>query len=52
MTKTWFVNGKRYSNTNNITQYGKLILKLKKLLKLYKENVIFVLVIKVKFISK
>ena len=39
MTKTWCVGGKHYSNTNNISQYEK-VLKLKNLLKLSKVIVV------------
>ena len=36
MTKTWYVGGKHYSNTNNITQYEKVNPKNKKLVKIIK----------------
>ena len=36
MTKTWCVGGKHYSNTNNITEYGKVNPKNKKLVKIIK----------------
>ena len=34
MTKTWFLGGKHYSNTNNITQYEKIDPRTKKLVKI------------------
>ena len=36
MTKTWCVGGRHYSNTNNITQYEKVNLRNKKLVKIIK----------------
>ena len=36
MTKRWFVGGRHYSNTNNITQYEKINPKTTKLFKIIK----------------
>ena len=36
MTKTRCLGGRHYSNINNITQYGKINLKIKKLVKIIK----------------
>ena len=36
MTKTWFLGGGLYSNTNIITQYEKVNPKIKKLVKIIK----------------
>ena len=36
MTKTWYVGGKHYSNTNNITQSENVNPKTKKLVKIIK----------------
>ena len=36
MKKTWFVGGRHYSNTNNITQYEKMNPKTAKLVKVIK----------------
>ena len=50
MIRTWCVGGKNYSNTNILTQYGKKTLRLKNLLEFFKEFVVFVVVIKTKFL--
>ena len=34
MTKTWCLEGRQYSNTNNMTQYEKVNPKTKKLVKI------------------
>ena len=38
MTKTWFLGGGHYSNTNNIIEYEKVNPKTKKLVKIIKET--------------
>ena len=49
MTKTWCVGGRHYSNTNNISEYEKKNPKTKNSLKYLKENVVFLVVINLKF---
>ena len=50
MTKTWCIGGRHYSNTFNTFEYGKLNPKTKKLVKLLEVNVVFMVVINVKFL--
>ena len=50
MTKTWCVGGKHFSNSNIITQYEKVNPRTKKLVKLSKVLVLFVIVINHKFL--